>query len=216
MRSSDDTDATIQAELRRLFAAEDAVTADARRRAGGSHPPEPDEAALIGWLAGRGATPGLPHDVVEVGAAGGVTALWLLRALPADATVTSIEPDPEAHALASEAVEVAGHGDRVRAILGDPVDVLPRLADGRYGLCLLQGPPGRYAGLLPDALRLLAPGGTLLARGVLRRGEHGTAVARLLGAVADDARLAATVLTLHEGLLLATRLPDPAPGAVPA
>ena len=196
---------TIRVELRRMFAAEDEVLADARRRAADLDPPEPEEAALLAWLAAGLAPPGPPAEVVEVGAAGGVTALWLLTGLPAGGSITSIEAEPDAHARASEAVEVAGRGDRVRAILGAPADVLPRLADARYGLCLLQTPPGQHLGLLPDALRLLAPGGTLVARGVLRRGEHGASVARFLDAVASEPRLRATVLHEHDGVLLATR-----------
>ncbi len=187
-----------------MFAAEDEVLADARRRAADLQPPEPEEAALLAWLASGLAVAGLPAEVVEVGAAGGVSALWILAGLPATGSITSIEAEADAHARASEAVEVAGRADRVRAILGEPAAVLPRLADGRYGLCLLQSHPGQHLGLLPDALRLLAPGGTLVARGVLRRGEHGTTVARFLDTVASDPRLRATVLQEHGGLLLAT------------
>ena len=200
----DAADETIRAELRRLFAPEDAVLTDARARATDLAPPGPEEAALLAWLAAGLTGRGLPAEVVEVGAAGGVSALALLDGLPADGAVTSVEADADAHARASEAVEVAGGADRVRAILGAPADVLPRLADGRYGLCLLQVPVAHHGALLPDAVRLLAPGGTLVARGVLRRGEHGAAAARFLGDVAADERLRATVLHEHGGVLLAT------------
>lgn len=200
-----DAEATIRAELRRMFAPEDEVTADARRRASALHPPGPEEAALIGWLVGRIGPTGTPDDIVEVGAAGGVTALWIAPALTPEATLTSIEGDPDAHALASEAVEVAGLGERVRSILGDPTEVLPRLADEHYGMCLLQGAAGRYESLLADAMRLLAPGGLLVVRGVLRRGDSGAALARFLDVVSNAAELDATVLPEHDGLLLATR-----------
>jgi predicted O-methyltransferase YrrM len=200
-----DAEATIRSELRRMFADEDEVTSDARQRAGATQPPEPEEAAFLAWLVGRIGPTGTPDDVVEIGAAGGVTALWIAPALTSEATLTSIEGDPDAHALASEAVEVAGIGERVRSILGDPGEVMPRLADEHYGMCVLQCAPGRYELLLPDALRVLAPGGVLVARGVLRRGEVGTALARFLDLVATMPELDATVLTEHDGLLLATR-----------
>lgn len=205
-------DDTIRDELRGLFAAEEKGILDARERAADatsgpssvSPPPSPEEAALLGWLAGRLPRDGVA-DVVEIGAAGGIGALHIVPALPPGAMLTTIEPDAHAHALASEALEVAGHGDRVRAILGDPAEVLPRLADARYGMCVLQGDPRRHLVLLEDLLRVLTPGGLLVVRGVLRRGEHGMALARLLGQVADDARLHATVLQEHEGMLLVTR-----------
>ena len=198
------TEDTIRTELRGLFAAEDRGVLDARDRAADAGPVSPEEGALLGWLAGRLPRDGVA-DVVEIGAAGGIGALHIVPALPAGAMLTTIEPDAHAHALASEALEVAGHGDRVRAILGDPSEVLPRLADARYGMCVLQGDPRRYLTLLEDVLRVLVPGGLLVVRGVLRRGEHGLALARLLGQVADDERLHATVLQEHDGVLLVTR-----------
>ena len=197
------TEDTIRDELRGLFASEERAVIDARERAADARPVSPEEGALLRWLAGR-----LPRDgadVVEIGAAGGVGALHLIPALPLTATVTTIEPDTEAHALAAEALEVAGHNDRVRSILGDPAEVLPRLADGRYAMCILQSDPRRVTTLLDDVLRVLAPGGLLVVRGVLRRGEHGAVLARLLGEVAEHADLDATVLHEHEGVLLATR-----------
>ena len=197
------TEDTIRAELRELFAIEDRGIEAARERAAGSRPVSPEEGALLRWLAGR--LPRDAADVVEIGAAGGVGALHVIPALPAKATVTTIESDTESHALAAEALEVAGHHDRVRAILGDPGEVLPRLADGRYAMCVLQCSPTRYLPLLDDVLRVLAPGGLLVVRGVLRRGEHGQALARLLGAVAEHEGIDATVLHEHEGVLLATR-----------
>lgn len=198
------TEDTIRAELRALFAAEERTVLDARDRATGVGAVSPEEGALLGWLAGRLPRDGVA-DVVEIGAAGGIGALHIVPALPADAMLTTIEPDAHAHALAAEALEVAGYGDRVRTILGDPAEVLPRLADARYGMCVLQGEPRRSLALLEDVLRVLVPGGLLVVRGVLRRGEHGMALARLLGQVADDERLHATVLHEHDGMLLVTR-----------
>lgn len=204
------TDDTIREELRTLFAAEERVIVDARTRATSGDvpspvpPASPEEGALLRWLAGRLPADGI-SDVVEVGAAGGVGALHVLPALPPDATLTIIEAETQAHALAAEALEVAGHAERVRTILGDPAEVLPRLADTHYGMCVMQGPPARTAALLDEVLRVLVPGGLVVVRGVLRRGEHGPALARLLGRVADDERLDATVLQEHDGLLLITR-----------
>jgi predicted O-methyltransferase YrrM len=202
--ASSSDEETIREELRLLFAAEDAVMTDARARAADAGPVSPEEGALLAWLAGRLPRDGIA-DVVEIGAGGGVGALHLVPELPTSATLTVIEQDTNAHALASEAVEVAGHGDRVRSILGDPAEVLPRLSDARYGMCVLQGSPRRYQALLADVLRVLAPGGLLVVRGVLRRGEHGPTLARFLGSVAESEELSATVLEEHDGVLLATR-----------
>lgn len=198
------TEDTIRAELRDLFAVEGQAIIDARARGADASPVSPEEGALLRWLAGRLPRTGIA-DVVEVGAAGGVGALHLVPALPPEATLTVIEPDTNAHAHAAEALEVAGHGDRVRTILGEPAEVLPRLTDARYGMCLLQGSPARYPALLDDVLRVLAPGGLLVVRGVLRRGDHGPVLARLLGSVAEREGLDAVVLHEHDGVLLVTK-----------
>lgn len=197
------TDDTIREELRNLFAPEERAIVDARARAADARPVSPEEGALLRWLAGR--LPRDAADVVEIGAAGGVGALHLVPALPPTATLTTIEPDANAHALAAEALEVAGHADRVRTILGEPGEVLPRLADARYAMCVLQVAPARHPALLDGVLRILAPGGLLVVRGVLRRGENGTVLARLLGTIAEHEQLDAVVLQEHEGVLLATR-----------
>lgn len=195
---------TIRAELRDLFAVEGQAIIDARTRGADASPVSPEEGALLRWLAGRLPRTGIA-DVVEVGAAGGVGALHLVPALPPDATLTVIESDTNAHAHAAEALEVAGHSDRVRTILGEPAEVLPRLTDARYGMCVLQGNPARYPALLDDVLRVLAPGGLLVVRGVLRRGDHGPVLARLLGSVAEREELDAVVLHEHDGMLLVTK-----------
>ena len=70
------------------------------------------------------------------------------------------------------------------------------------GWAALRGPVDRV--LVDDPASAVAPVGTLVARGVLRRGEHGAAAARFLGDVAAEERLRATVLHEHGGVLLAT------------
>jgi predicted O-methyltransferase YrrM len=118
---------------------------------------------------------------VEIGACGGVSGLWLARGLAPRGVLTSVEGDPYAHGLASEAFEGAGTAERVRCIQGEPATVLPRLSDGGYDLVLLQGRAADYPDHLAHARRLLRAGGLLIARRVLRRGEDsGGALARFL------------------------------------
>jgi predicted O-methyltransferase YrrM len=119
--------------------------------------------------------------------------------------LTSIDPDPHAHALADEAFAHAAAGTRVRSILGEPATVLPRLSDGVYDLALLQARPAGNESDLDHVRRLLRIGGMLIVRGILRPGEHGDAHARLLAALAEDEHFVTTVLPIDDGLVLATR-----------
>lgn len=192
--------------LRDLIAPEAPGVADARTRAAALDPPGAVECALIAWAA---VTAGASH-VVEVGSAGGVSGLWLAAALPDRGVVTSIEPDAHAHALASESFEVAGIGERIRSIAGDPDEVLPRLADGGYDLVLLQSSPTRLPALVADARRLLRTGGILVARGL----ADPDAARRLVERLQDDGGFAVTALDAPTGrgtVVLATRLADDAP-----
>ena len=199
----------VLAEVRRLIAPEEGALADARERVPAAlAPPDPEIGALLAWAA----TTCRARTAVEIGAAGGISGLWLLPHMSERGVLTSIEPDPHAHGLAAEAFAAADVATRVRAIQSDPLDVLPRLSDAGYDLVLLQGSPDGYAQVLPDVRRVLRPGGMLLARGVLRPGPHADALARFLDDLANDEVLTVTVLPLDGGLVLATRGPDPDDG----
>jgi predicted O-methyltransferase YrrM len=203
-----DVDPRVLAGMRRLTAAEDDVLLEARERAAGSLTlPPPEIGALLRWaVRSTGA-----RAAVEVGSAGGVSGLWVLPWLAERGVLTSIEPDPHAHGFAEQAFQAFGAGTRVRAILGDPSTVLPRLSDGVYDLVLVQTAPARYPEMLDHARRLLRVGGMLLARGVLRPGEHGESLAAFVRSLAEDPSFDAAVLPVDEGLAIATRREDPEP-----
>jgi predicted O-methyltransferase YrrM len=198
-------DGELLAQVRELTAAESAPVQAARARAESAVPlPSPEVGALLWWLA----TTMSARSAVEVGAAGGVTGLWLLEGMATKGVLTSIERDPHVHSLAAEAFDALAAGPRVRAILGDPDEVLPRLADASYDLLLLQGSAFRVIDPLEHAHRLLRVHGILVARGVLAKGDHAEARARFLPAITDHPGFASVVLPLDDGVVLATRLPD--------
>jgi predicted O-methyltransferase YrrM len=196
-------DPQLLAEVRRLTAVEDDAIAQARSRATGVAP-TPEVGALLAWAAATVQA----RAAVEVGAACGVTGLWIARGLVDRGVLTSIEADTHAHSLANEAFSGSG-ARKVRGILGEPDTVLPRLSDGGYDLMLLQSRPAEYPEHLEHARRLLRPGGILIARDVLRRGEAGGALATFLQRLAEDiASFTTTVLPLDDGIALATRRED--------
>lgn len=187
------------AAVRRLAAFEDSALAAVRARAEQTTtPPTPEVGALLRLLAGAA---GVRH-AVEFGAAGGVSAAWLVDGMGPRGVLTSIESDAHLHGLATAGVAETGIGDRVRSIQGEPTDVAQRLTDGQYDLVLLQGDPAGQARLLPHAERLLRPGGMLVARRVLAVADG---VAAPVEAVAAEPWAEVTVLPVDDGLLLARR-----------
>lgn len=197
-------DPQVLAEVRRRLADEDEALTAARARAP-REAPSPEVGALLAWAA----TTTTARAAVEVGACGGISGLWLARGLAPRGIVTSVEPDPYGHGLASDAFASAGAADHIRSIQGEPATVLPRLSDAGYDLVLLQGRAGEYPDHLAHARRLLRSGGVLIARRVLRRGEDPEALARFVDALAEDHEgFRSALLDLDDGLVLATRLVD--------
>lgn len=195
-------DAEQLAAARRLTAVEDASLAAVRARAEQTTTPPPAEVgALLRLLAGVG---GVRH-AVEVGAAGGVTAAWLLGGMGERGVLTSIESDTHLHGLATAAFAETGVADRTRSILGDPTTVADRLSDAGYDLVLLQGDPTIHGRLLPDVERLLRPGGLLVAR---RVSAAPSGISGIVESVAVDPWVEATVLPIDDGLLVARLQPE--------
>lgn len=192
----------------RQYAPEDEPMRAARARSSAADDvPSPAVGALLAWCA-RGIA---ARTAVEVGSAAGVSGLWLLRGLEPRGVLTSVEPDAHRHGLAVQAYGEAGMTDRVRAIEGDPVAVLPRLADGAYDLVVLQDAtldPGH----LDHALRLVRLGGLVVVRGDIDedarsvvRGLIGDDEPTLHDRLADDDRLDPVALPLDTGLTIARR-----------
>jgi predicted O-methyltransferase YrrM len=198
--------------IRDLVAVEDAPTVRARERAEQVGPvPSAEVGAVLAWAAATT----LARHVVEVGSTGGLSGLWLLRGMQDRGVLTSVEHDSHWHGLATTAYEQAGVSDRVRSILGDPTEVLPRLSDETYELMLVQGRLTDHPTYLEHARRLLKPGGVLVARGLMHHPDtaRGTALRAFAELLEEDGWIG-SVLPVDDGLGLATRMTaGPAGGA---
>jgi predicted O-methyltransferase YrrM len=142
--------------------------------------------------------------VVEVGTGAGVGSLCLLRGMPSDGVLTTIDVEVEHQRAAKAAYAEEGvRPARTRTIAGRALDVLPRLTDAAYDLVFVE-----------QAVRLLRPGGVLAVDGALwhdrvpdpaRRDEATTIVRETGRLVRDDERLMPALLPVGDGLLVAVR-----------
>lgn len=143
----------------------------ARRNAaeiGGAVPVGPAGGATLRFLAAAiGA-----RAVVEIGTGCGVSGIWLLRGMPPDGVLTSVDLEPEHQRLARQAYGEAGFAaNRYRLIGGRALDVLPRLTDGGYDLVYCDADKQEYPEYLSAALRLLRPGGIVAFDNALWHGR---------------------------------------------
>ena len=148
------------------------------------------------------------RHVVEVGSGGGYSGLWLLGGMDPRGTLTTVEVDREHQGLAQRAYADGGVTERARSILGSAHSVLPRLADGIYDIAFLDGEWSEYPTYLEHAVRLLRPGGLLLADNVLADGPEAEGLRTFNDAVRTDAHFNQTIIPVGNGLLAATYQPD--------
>ncbi|WP_028936795.1 O-methyltransferase [Pseudonocardia spinosispora] len=189
---------------------EDEVLTEARMQGAefGCDPIDPVEGAALRFLA----TSLRAKAVVEVGTGAGVSGLWLLRGMPADGVLTSIDIEPE-HLRAARAAfrEARYPTSRLRLINGMALDVLPRLADGVYDLVFVDAVLVEYPMYLREAVRLLRPGGVLALSGMLDPddgplfGPETHAVREVLRVCQEDDALVALPMPLGDGLLVAAK-----------
>jgi predicted O-methyltransferase YrrM len=164
--------------------------------------------------------------VVEVGTGAGVSGLCLLSGMAPDGVLTSIDIEPEVQRAARRAFTEAGtSAGRMRLIMGQALEVLPRLTDGGYDLVFFDATKGEYPRYHEQGVRLLRPGGVIAFANVLgtgrvpdpgRRDLEMTALREVVKAVREDARLVPVLLPVDDGLLVAAKKVVDAPPTGPA
>jgi predicted O-methyltransferase YrrM len=158
--------------------------------------------------------------VLELGTLGGVSAIWMARALPPGGSLVTVEVEHEAAAVASDAVRAAGLGAEVAVVLDDAAATLRRLrreAVEPFDLAFLDADKASSALYLELVLPLLRPGAVVVADNVVRAGAvadvasadaSAQGVRDLLALVEAEPRLEATALQTvgakgHDGFLIA-------------
>ncbi|MTD13676.1 methyltransferase domain-containing protein [Nakamurella sp. YIM 132087] len=196
-----------------LFVPEDEHTVSARNRSAdlGLQPVSAGAGTALTFLAAACGA----RAVVEVGTGTGVSGLHLLAGMTPDGVLTSIDLEAEHQRAAKESFSAAGVGQgRARLINGRALDVLPRLTDGAYDLVLVDGDRDEFPEYVPQAIRLLRPGGVLVLAGALHDGkvsdptqrDSRTVAVREAGRmVRDEAGLVPVLLPVGDGLLAAVK-----------
>ncbi|HLK59821.1 MAG TPA: O-methyltransferase [Chthonomonadaceae bacterium] len=128
--------------------------------------------------------------VLEFGTLAGHSAYWFARTLPTDGKVISIEINPDYAEFARQHLAKMGVSEQVEVRIGGCFEMLPALErDAPFDVIFLDADKARYPEFLEWSVRVLRPGGLLLADNVLRSGSWNGQT--LLDPASDDPRILA-------------------------
>ena len=111
-----------------------------------------------------------PKRILEVGTAVGFSAILMAEYNPADCHITTIENYEKRIPIAKENFKKAGKESQITLIEGDATEVLKDLTE-TYDFIFMDAAKGQYIHFMPDILRLLKSGGTLISDNVLQDGD---------------------------------------------
>lgn len=166
--------------------------------------------AALNWLIRVAGS----RDVLEIGALGGYSGIWLARALPSEGTLTSLELRPEYRDVAMANLTRAGLQDRVTYRVGPAADTLAQLqAEGRsFDFFFIDADKDNYPVYLDYAVQLARPGAIITADNTLQGGRvlDPNATSPAVEAIrtfnqkaADHPRLESLILPIGDGLTIA-------------
>lgn len=158
------------------------------------------------------------RTVLEVGTFVGTSAAWMARGLVVDGRIDTLEADGARADRAEAFLSEQGLADGVRVHRGPAIETLPGFPDGAYDLAYIDADKAGYVAYLEHAVRLVRPGGLIVADNVLAGGrvarpvrERDASAAALAGftvAALAHPRLRTSVLTVGDGITLSVVLPD--------
>ena len=195
-----------------LFARDDDVLAALREAADREGLPPISISAVTGRLLQILLRAVRAERVLEVGTLGGYSGIWMARALPASGRLVTIEVD-ERHAEFARRYFVRARLDQLIDLrIGRALDVLPAFDGERFDAIFLDADKEPLPTYFDWSLRLLRPGGLLIADNALWGGrvldptteDDGTRGIREFNRrMASDERVQGTIVPVGDGLAVA-------------
>lgn len=157
------------------------------------------------------------RSVLEIGTFVGISAAWMAEGLHSEGNIDSLELDEEVARETTDWLSSVGLTDRVTVHVGPALETLGRLPDSSYDMCWIDADKTGYPDYLEHAVRLVRPGGLILADNVFGGGDvadEGNSEPRVqalrayTAAAAAHRELLTTVIPIADGIALSVRL-DP-------
>ncbi|WOJ89247.1 O-methyltransferase [Methylocapsa polymorpha] len=111
--------------------------------------------------------------ILELGALGGYSTIWLARALPPDGRLITLEADPKHAEVARANIARAGLADIVELRLGRALDTLPQIIAeglGPFDLIFIDADKQNIPAYFTFALKLSRRGSLIIVDNVIRNG----------------------------------------------
>ena len=195
-----------------LFSAEDELLATLREEADRTGLPpiaiSADEGRLLQVLLSAIHA----RRVLEVGTLGGYSAICMARALPPDGRLLTIEIEPNHAEFARKYIARAGQSDRIEVRVGRALDVLPSLDGELFDVMFIDADKEPLPTYFEWALRLVRPGGLIIADNALWGGrvfdgvtddEKTRSVREFNRRMASDSRVLGIIVPTHDGVAVA-------------
>jgi predicted O-methyltransferase YrrM len=160
-----------------------------------------------------------PTRILEIGTLGGYSALWLVRALPSDGRLVTLEVEPRHAAVARENFARAGVAKQIDLHVGPALETLARFRTqsmAPFDFVFIDADKPNNLNYVRDALPLSRPGTLIVVDNVVRGGKvvaeqrdaAADGVRRMAEWIAKEPRLRATVIQTvgskgYDGFLLA-------------
>ena len=111
-----------------------------------------------------------PARILEVGTAVGFSAILMAEYNPGACEIITIENYEQRIPIARENFKRAGKESVITLLTGDAKEVLPTIEEP-FDFIFMDAAKGQYIHFLPEVLRLLKSGGTLISDNVLQDGD---------------------------------------------
>jgi len=150
--------------------------------------------------------------VVEVGTFTGYSALCMASALPEDGEIVTCELN-DAHAdIAQSFFDESEHRKKIRLRRGAAIATMRDLPEGSFDMVFIDADKEGYPAYWDEAMRVLRPGGFVVADNVLWSGQvldprddSTRAIVAFNEKVARDSRVDHVMLTVRDGMTIARK-----------
>lgn len=208
-------DDTLEKYLREHFAVEDEVLISIRANIVARGLPQitikPEEGRFLEFIvAASGA-----NRALEIGTLGGYSGTWIVRGLPDEGRLITLERDREHAVVAEENFRLAGIAERVDIRVGDAHQLLPELrAEGPFDFVFIDAEKEGYPAYLDWALENLQPGGIVAGHNAFSHGDvvdaedtrERTKALRLFNRrLAEDPRMVSLIFPAGDGTTFAVQ-----------